>query len=290
MMLPVTNLKLIAAYLFVAFVSGCITIDFDQRSLFTRRDAGGTVPVDSLNVKFHHASKIQFPTQDNLELNGVILTYPDLDSTAASTRYIIFFGGNDFLITQKTIDIFDRIRCNILLFNYRGFGDNPGVPSIRGIVRDGAGAHAFLTKSLDFPRNRIFLMGHSIGSYVALSLAQIDTCGGIILDAPFTNFTDLSEDIQKEFPSYWKLLYRINFEHKLFELDNLSKVKQIRYPILMLARENDDFVPVSRVKVLFHYTLSREKHFTTIKNASHNTIVDIDEYTEAINTFIEQLN
>lgn len=289
-MLSFANSKFVSAYVFLALVSGCIKIDFDQRSLFTRNDTDERVSIDSLKLEFHHPSEIQFLTPDNLDLKGILLTYPDIDSPAASNNYLIFFGGNDYQITQKALEFFDLIKCNILLVNYRGFGDNPGNPSIQGIVQDGAGAYSFLTKSLDIPNRNIFLMGHSIGSFVALSLAKIDTVGGVILDAPFTNFTDLSEDIQQEFPVYWKLLYRINYEDKLFDLDNISKVEEIQYPILMVARENDKFVPVFRVQALFNHALSREKYFTTIKNASHNTIVDIDEYAEAINTFIEQFN
>ena len=285
-----TRRGIVSAAISLTVAAGCIQIDFDQQSLFTRRDVGGMLPVDSVKLKCHHVLEIQFPSQNHLELNGVLLTYSGLDSTATSPNYLIFFGGNDYLITQKTLDIFDLINCNILLLNYRGFGNNPGIPSIQGIVKDGAGAYSFLTKSLDIPKRNVFLAGHSIGSFVALSLAEIDTVGGIILDAPFTNFTDLSDDIQKEFPDYWKLLYRINYEDELFDLDNLSKVEQIQYPLLMIARENDKLVPITRVKALFSHTLSKKKYFTTIKNASHNNIIDINEYTEAINAFIEQYN
>lgn len=59
----------------------------------------------------------------------------------------------------------------VLLFDYRGYGGNPGRPSEQGLARDVRAAHRFLIEEADVAPARLLYYGESLGSAVVTELA-----------------------------------------------------------------------------------------------------------------------
>jgi abhydrolase domain-containing protein 12 len=61
---------------------------------------------------------------------------------------------------------------HVITFDYRGFGSSGGRPSEEGLVRDGLAVVEWAIKVARVPPQRIVLLGHSIGTAVAVAVAE----------------------------------------------------------------------------------------------------------------------
>jgi alpha-beta hydrolase superfamily lysophospholipase len=79
----------------------------------------------------------------------------------------------------------------VLLFDYRGYGRNPGSPSERGLAQDVRAAHRFLVHEAGVPTDRMLYYGESLGAAVVVELATEYPPAGLVLRSPFV---DLASD------------------------------------------------------------------------------------------------
>jgi hypothetical protein len=124
---------------------------------------------------------------------------------------------------------------------YRGYGGNPGTPTERGLVADGAAALDFLDGE-GIAANRLVIYGESLGSGVAVLLAAQREVAGLILEAPFTSVADVAQHHYSFMPA--SALVRDRF-------DSLARIGQVRAPILVLHGERDRVVPLRFGRALF---------------------------------------
>jgi pimeloyl-ACP methyl ester carboxylesterase len=75
----------------------------------------------------------------------------------------------------------------VLLFDYRGYGGNPGHPSEEGLSRDIRAAYRFLIEEEGMARERLIYFGESLGAAVVTELATEHPPGGLLLRSPFTD-------------------------------------------------------------------------------------------------------
>jgi hypothetical protein len=78
---------------------------------------------------------------------------------------------------------------DVLLFDYRGYGGNPGSPNSDGLVRDARAALTYLVNEADVPADRIIYFGESLGAGVVTALAHTEPPAGLLLRSPFESLT-----------------------------------------------------------------------------------------------------
>ena len=78
----------------------------------------------------------------------------------------------------------------VLLFDYRGYGGNPGSPSERGLARDVRAAYRFLVQEAGVPPDRLLYYGESLGAAVVVELATEHPPAGLVLRSPFVDLAD----------------------------------------------------------------------------------------------------
>lgn len=76
---------------------------------------------------------------------------------------------------------------SVLLFDYRGYGDNPGHPSEDGLALDVRAAYRYLSESKSVPDDRLIYFGESLGAAVVTELATQHPPAGLVLRSPFTD-------------------------------------------------------------------------------------------------------
>jgi alpha-beta hydrolase superfamily lysophospholipase len=74
----------------------------------------------------------------------------------------------------------------VLLFDYRGYGGNPGHPSEEGLALDVRAAHRFLVDQ-GVAEDRLLYFGESLGAGVVTELATEHPPAGLVLRSPFTD-------------------------------------------------------------------------------------------------------
>lgn len=75
----------------------------------------------------------------------------------------------------------------VLLFDYRGYGGNPGSPSEEGLARDVRAAYDHLVNERGVRSDRLIYFGESLGAGVVTELAIARPPAGLVLRSPFTD-------------------------------------------------------------------------------------------------------
>lgn len=168
----------------------------------------------------------------------------------------------------------------IFLFEYRGYGGNPGEPTEKGLEEDATAAlQDYLLKN--FPDNPLIIYGQSLGSGVAVDVAsrhpgKID---GLILEVPFASLVDV---VSRKFP-YIPLPHLLL--HDPYRSD--QKIDKVTAPKLFLLAGEDEVVGYETGQSL--YNLATEpKKLVEYPNARHNTVTDYGS-ASATYDFIEQI-
>jgi uncharacterized protein len=181
--------------------------------------------------------EVAVTTRDGLSLLSWYLPPP------SGRPVILYFHGNGGHIGYRA----ERLRrfagagYGVLLLEYRGYGGNPGRPSEPGLYADAEAAMAFLERQGVAPE-RIVLWGESLGSAVAVHLAAGRRVAGIVLEAALTSVADIAQLHYPAIPA--ALLVRDRF-------DALSRIGQVRSPLLVLHGGRDTIVPIRFGRRLF---------------------------------------
>jgi len=75
----------------------------------------------------------------------------------------------------------------VLLFDYRGYGGNPGSPSEDGLARDVRAARQYLVGEAGLSPDRVLYFGESLGAAVVTELATEHPPAGLVLRSPFVD-------------------------------------------------------------------------------------------------------
>ena len=81
---------------------------------------------------------------------------------------------------------------NYLIISWRGFNGNNGKPTEQGLYDDGRNAVKWLEKN-NIPKDKIILYGESLGTGVAVELAQNQKFAGVVLESPYTSIGDVAK-------------------------------------------------------------------------------------------------
>jgi uncharacterized protein len=82
----------------------------------------------------------------------------------------------------------------VLLFDYRGYGGNPGTPSEAGLALDVRAARTFLLEEAGVPADRLLYLGESLGAGVVTELATEHPPAGLVLRSPFVDLASVGAE------------------------------------------------------------------------------------------------
>jgi len=197
---------------------------------------------------------IQLPTDSNPDLTE--------DEFVAGRPTVIMFHGNagnhGHRIPLAKV-FYLRMRCNVLMMCYRGYGLSDGSPSEQGLQMDAQTALDHLFNDERYKRTPIVLYGQSIGGAVSIDLISKnpDKIAGLVLENTFTSLPSL---IPHTLPLLGPLAFLC---HQKW--DSISKVPVIpsTTPILMLSGLRDEIVPKDQMRILYQALAKRDERTTT---------------------------
>jgi fermentation-respiration switch protein FrsA (DUF1100 family) len=204
------------------------------------------------------AEAITFQTDDGLTLNGWFVP-----ATAAATEgTVIVFNGNagNRSYRAELAQQFARDGYSTLLFDYRGYGGNPGTPTEDGLARDARAARRYVVSRPGVDTRRIIYFGESLGAAVAVSLSVSEPPQALILRSPFASLGETGRYHFPYLPVSWLLRDRFS---------SIDRIAGLRCPLLVIAGDRDSIVPVEHSRHLFD-AASQPKQFVLIANADHN--------------------
>lgn len=136
---------------------------------------------------------VTITTKDKVNIHG---WFVKANANPSFCRTIIFFHGNAGNIGSRLPNIevlVKRLNSNVLIIDYRGYGNSEGTPSENGLKLDAEATLEYALSRDDINPNRIFLFGRSLGGAVAAELAMNkgNHLKGVILENTFTSIADM---------------------------------------------------------------------------------------------------
>ncbi|NQV15186.1 alpha/beta hydrolase [bacterium] len=215
-------------------------------------------------------------TSDSVEISTFYLPRINADKT------ILFFHGNAGNASQRLPIAKElwEMNSNVLVVDYRGYGLSAGEPSEAGLFIDARAALSFLIKEQKIPIKNIYVLGRSLGSAVAIDLAQDQNFAGIILVSPLSSGKEVAE----------KAGLGVSAVMIGNPFNSMEKLKHLHSPMLILHGDQDQVLPIEMGLALKDASQVPTR-FVTIHGAGHNNIIQIDpgSFYKHINTFCSDI-
>jgi hypothetical protein len=248
-----------------------------------------------------HAITLQ--TGDGLTLNGWHLLAKghsaadsaECDRELAKGRPLaLFFSGNGGHRAYRIPEagLLTHAGADVFIFDYRGYGDNPGEPTEGSIAADVGVLWRYATGDRHVPANRIVLYGESLGGAVATRLAA-EMCAagtppaGLILRSTFSSLADVARYHYPILPIKMLLAERYA---------SVERIPQVTCPILILHGEHDTIVPYLLGRKLFAAAPEKSasgvpKQFVDLPHADHNDVIETEgeRMQNAISEFVARV-
>jgi len=256
-------------------ITGCTRIKLTEKEAF---DIKRTISPDYFENYSSEIEVVKFQSGDTLWLNGWFIRNSDSDRT------VLYFGGNGFvMVTSFHIikSIIDQ-NVNLMVFDYRGYGENPGVPTAAGLKEDGLSAYDYLTGEKGIDPGSLIVHGHSMGSFVAAYVAGEREAAGLVLECPVTNAKDWTGRLV---PLLLKPLVRFDVDPSLLENDNLQRLSALDIPLLIIAGEDDQVTPPGMAEDLHQTAKTSDKKLVIIEDGGHNDLPQKKEYRDLLGDF-----
>jgi len=232
-------------------------------------------PTSLALMRLRLIEKIKITTEDNIDL--VAWFY---NKNIEKFKTILFFHGNAGSLENRTYKLnhFKNLNVNFLIIAWRGFSGNKGKPNEMGLYEDAESAVKWLNAK-GIKEKNIILYGESLGTGVAIEIAQYKNYAGVILESPFTSMVNMGKKYYPFFPV--NLLLKDKFESD-------KKINNIFVPVLIMHGKVDKIVPYDMGKKM--YELANEPKFFYSQEYGDHMIEYDEKLLSALKKFILSLN
>ncbi|MFV1985229.1 MAG: alpha/beta hydrolase [Thiohalomonadales bacterium] len=211
-----------------------------------------------------------FLTENDVILHGWFL--PSRKTTAYAT--ILFLHGNAQNISAHINSVFwlPHAGFNVFLFDYQGYGQSEGEPSLTGVQHDFHAALKWLIDNPDIDNQKLIVFGQSLGAAIALNALSEshykNTIRGMISDSSFTSYRDITRDVLDNFWLTWAFQWPLSFtiSDDYPPIEAMPKITPV--PLLLIHSRQDEVIPYSHGVALYE-AAKEPKLFWTLKDSKH---------------------
>ena len=227
----------------LVFVAVCAAMFFAQRSLL-----------------YFPAPAMAPPGTPSLELPSGGETLRVWHRPADGPRALVYFGGNGEDVSTSLFDVAAALPGHALYFaSYRGYGGSTGAPSEQALFADALAVY-------DHVRARhaqVAVVGRSLGSGVAVYLAQQRPVAHLVLVTPYDSIENVAGAVYPFLPVRLLLLDKY---------DSASRVAGVRAPTLVVVAEHDEVIPRARSDALVARFPPAQVRVEVVRGATHNAL------------------
>ena len=261
----------IITFILLIYLSVLVYLFFFQRNLLYLPNENN-YSGDKLKVDI---DEVQIKTSDNINLLG---WFHKKDLNKFKT--IVYFHGNAGKLENRIhkLNHFKDMNINFLIISWRGFSGNSGKPTEQGFYKDGKSAIDWL-KNMGLDDKDIILYGESLGTGIAIEIAQNKKFAGLILETPFTSMIDAAKNVYPYIPIGFLLKDRY---------ENDKKIKNINIPLLVMHGEKDQIIPFEMGKKIYEIA-NKPKYSYFTKYDNHMMEYD-EKLVFALRSFVKSLN
>ena len=215
-------------------------------------------------------------TEDGESLHGWWIS-----ARTPSLGHVLLCHGNAGNVGDRVLHarLLTSAGFDVLVFDYRGYGQSSGRPTEEGTYRDARAARRALLCQERVEESRILYLGESLGGAVAVALALEAPPRGLVLQSAFTSVRDLAR-------FHYPLLPRAAVPDAY---PSLRRIRQLEAPLLVLHGECDEVVPLAHGRALFE-AAPEPKDIEVFPRAGHELVPLAGEaYGEAVASWAKGL-
>jgi pimeloyl-ACP methyl ester carboxylesterase len=206
------------------------------------------------------------------------LELPAADEGAPT--FVVFHGSGESIGDWCDIaEAMHKKGLGVVITEYRGTGvsSEAGAPSEEGLYRDAA-AVLDAVQARGVSRERIVLLGQSLGTGVAAEMARRGKGGAVALISPYTSMVAMMKAQLPLLPARFVATERF---------DTLSKAPEIRIPTLVIHGDADEVVPLAMGRAVAAAVPGAKLH--VVHGGHHNDLWHLwlwrRELVEALDAF-----
>ena len=231
----------------VAYVGALVGLTLNQRAFIYHPDTARASPSNGFQTE-----QIRTPDGERivgwwkppaLPGNGVVL-------------YLHGKGGNLSDRTWRLRDLSNE-GFGVLAIDWRGYGGSTGNPTEQGLNTDAEAAYDWVR--LHTSDAKIAVMGESLGTGPAITLATKRPVVGLVLDSAYASILRLANLRMPLIPNAWLMVDTYRSE---------DRVAHIHAPLLMVHCDADAVIPITEARRL--YAAAREpKTLVVLHGCAH---------------------
>lgn len=217
------------------------------------------------NSLVHHECDITFDEFNENGINGRYYNnFPD-------RRTILVCHGNNDNITERKylVDICDKYKLNLLLFDYQGFGKSVGTPYQYSLQPDSQTAYNYLIKK-KVKQEDIIIWGESLGGNPATYLSEMNKSSALVLVSTFSSMEECLTDYNSYFWKYSAKVLKQVFDNS----DTISRLKNVKVPVIIVHSRDDELIPFKSAERLFQSIPHQGKKLVEITGTHSNPMID----------------
>jgi fermentation-respiration switch protein FrsA (DUF1100 family) len=244
--------KTILGLLLCLLLNGCVVAD----QLFYAPDAIIHQTPKAEGLAFE---SVQFKSADGTLLSGWFVP-----ATTTAHGTVIHFHGNAANIGLQfgAVSWLPKNGFNVLVFDYRGYGESQGRPNRDGLYADAVAAMRYLKTRQDIDQSKIIVFGQSLGAALALRVVgnnHFDGIVGVVEESGFASYQSVAHD------HYWFLgdLLVPDYDEPAAAAAKISPI-----PLLIIHGDHDSVVSYAHAKAI--YAAAHEpKELWTVPGGEH---------------------
>jgi len=260
-----------------ALATGCTTIQIGEQDAF---DVKRTVDQDFFEARNATRTHLTIPGADpEVALDAWWIRKPDSRGT------VLLYGGNGFLMVtaRAQLDALLSLPVDVLAFDYRGYGQSTGSPSVAALEADALTVYDYATRELKVEPSRMVLHGHSLGSFVAMFVEEKRQAAAVVLENPVSNVDDLVGGLV---PWLFDPFVRFKVAEELKRNDNLARAETIEVPLLVFSGTEDPIAPDRMAKAIHEQAEGSE--WVSIEGGGHNDLPTHAAFAERYGALVER--
>lgn len=233
---PLAAFQSVLTVLCLIALGGC-TMTLDDDTFLHPQSRVGS-PTSSLRQAIPRATV----SEETLAVGGGVGLRAIRVSPPAPIATVLYLGGNGFmtLLHGKAVArAFDRLDLEVVMFDYRGYGESEGVPTLAVLRADALEVFDAVAGKAG-GSTRVIVHGQSLGSFLAAQIAEERKVGGLVLESTATTPAEWADS---QIPRIARGLVRVEIADALEGISNLSVVERLDEALVLIVGGQDRTTP-----------------------------------------------
>jgi fermentation-respiration switch protein FrsA (DUF1100 family) len=227
--------------------------------------------------------RARYSASDGQPLTSFIVGDPQM----ASGVLLCFHGNADLAMWQlewaRSVEA--RSGYAVMLAEYRGYMSLGGKPTYSTTRLDALAAYDYLESAFGVDGTRMAYFGHSLGSAIAVELAEAHRPQALLLQSPFSSARAMARLIvTPPIAIIWRAISRIHF-------DTVRAVSSLDVPVSVSHGKRDRIVPF-RMGLEVYDAARKKGQLLVVEKAGHSDVAEVagEDYWKWLTTALETRN